>query len=304
MTSFNPLELWDHYVVQMVFARALVFLYEELQNRGYPSWGLAIIVFTIIVKTLTLPLTLKSLRSTRRMQKLQPQLQTLQKQYKNDKERLMQEQMALYKEHGVNPVAGCLPMLVQMPVWIALYSALYLLSQTNEEFARPFLWIPNLGLPEFTTERFPQEPPILAVLTGITQWITTRMAMQPSTDPQQQTMNQVMQWMPIMFVFFSLSAPAGLVLYWVTSNVYQMVQQYFVTGWGQLFTTPSMSLAGNASSTSNRTSSRSVTPRKAPIVTSTPSIKEGDSTGDSNGVATEPGNTPSNSGRRRRNKRR
>ena len=302
MSSFNPLELWDEYVVQMVFGRALIFLYESIQNWGYPSWGLAIILFTIIVKTLTLPLTLKSLRSMRRMQKLQPQLQTLQKQYKNDKERLMQEQMALYKEHGVNPVAGCLPMLVQMPVWIALYSALYHLSQTNPEFARPFLWIPNLGLPEFTTENFPRELPILAVLTGITQWITTRMAMQPSQDPQQQTMNQVMQFMPIMFVFFSLSAPAGLVLYWVTSNVYQMVQQYFVTGWGQLFKTPSMSLAGSGSS--SHTSSRSVTSRKPPIVTSTPSTKDGETKGDSNGVASEPGNTSSNSGRRRRNKRR
>ena len=302
MTSFNPLDLWDQYVVQLVFGRALVFLYETIQDFGYPSWGLAIILFTVIVKTLTLPLTLKSLRSTRRMQKVQPELQALQKQYKNDKERLMQEQMALYKAHGVNPVAGCLPMLVQMPIWIALYSALFHLSQTNAEFARPFLWIPNLGLPEFTTDRFPQELPILAVLTGITQWITTRMAMQPSQDPQQQMMNQVMQYMPIMFVFFSLSAPAGLVLYWVTSNCYQMVQQYFVTGWGQLFKTPAMAVAGGG--TANNASRRSVTSRKAPIVISTPLASEGDSKADSNGVLPEPGNTPSNSGRRRRNKRR
>ncbi len=302
LTSFNPLNLWDEYVVQMVFGRALVFLYETIQSFGFPSWGLAIILFTVIVKSLTLPLTLKSLRSTRRMQRLQPQLQTLQKQYKNDKERLMQEQMALYKEHGVNPVAGCLPMLVQMPVWIALYSALYHLSQTNPEFARPFLWIPNLGLPEFSTDKFPQELPILAVLTGITQWITTRMAMQPSQDPQQQTMNQVMQFMPIMFVFFSLSAPAGLVLYWVTSNVYQMVQQYFVTGWGQLFKPPALAVAGGGAT--NKTSSRSVTSRKAPIVTSTPAITDGEFKGDSNGVSSEVGNTPSNGGRRRRNKRR
>ena len=172
------------------------------------------------------------------MQKVQPELQALQKQLKGDKERLMQEQMRLYREHGVNPLGGCLPMLVQMPIWLALYGALLHLANPEDprfaEFSRPFLWIPNLGQPEFTPENFPYQLPILAVLTGVTQWITTRMATQPTTDPQQQTMNQVMQVMPIMFIFFSLSVPAGLVLYWVASNIYQMIQQYFITGWGQL----------------------------------------------------------------------
>jgi YidC/Oxa1 family membrane protein insertase len=288
----DPFALWDSLVVQAIFVRALDFLYIELGKLGFANWGVAIIVFTVIVKTLTLPLTLKSLRSTRRMQLLQPQLQQLQKQYRNDKERLMQEQMALYREHGVNPVAGCLPMIVQMPIWIALYSALFHLAGPNghPEFARPFLWIPNLGVPEFEPQNFPSQLPILAVLTGVTQWITTKMAMQPSTDPQQQTMNQVMQWMPLMFIFFSFNVPAGLVLYWVTSNVYQMIQQYFISGWGML--RPATAGANlNVPPPRPQPASRPSAPKST--------AKSSDGKGDAQAVK-----TPSNDGRRRRNKRR
>lgn len=281
----DPFSLWNDYVVQGIFVNALTFLYDQLSSVGIANWGVAIIIFTVIVKTLTLPLTLTSLRSTRRMQALQPHLQALQKQHKNDKERLMQEQMALYKEHGVNPVAGCLPMVVQMPIWIALYRALFDLS-ANPDFARPFLWIQNLALPEFTPANFPYQLPILALLTGLTQWMTTRMAMQPSQDPQQQTMNQVMQFMPLMFIFFSLNVPAGLVLYWVTSNLYQMVQQYFISGWGQL--RPAMAAASAAAPPPPRSASRPA------------SVRATSDNGDG-GTAVK---TPSNDGRRRRNKRR
>jgi YidC/Oxa1 family membrane protein insertase len=294
------LSWWDELVVRGVFVRALVFLYDQLAGIGFGSWGIAIIAFTIIVKTLTLPLTLKSVFSMKRMQELQPRLQALQKQHKGDKDKLMQEQMALYKEHGVNPVAGCLPMLVQMPIWIALYWALFQLAGAPEagghpEFGKPFLWIANLGQPEFLPENFPSQLPILAVLTGVTQWITTKMAQQPSTDPQQQTMNQVMQIMPIMFIFFSLSVPAGLVLYWVASNLYQMVQQYFITGWGMLI--PAKAPAAVAAAAAQRPQ----TPRQAP------KSREA-----SNGVAvdavaneeSQAARSTSTGGRRRRNKRR
>ena len=293
------LSWWDELVVRGVFVNALVFLYDQLAQLGFASWGIAIIAFTIIVKTATLPLTLKSVYSMKRMQELQPRLQALQKQHKNDKDKLMQEQMALYKEHGVNPVAGCLPMLVQMPIWIALYWALFQLAGAPEagghpEFGKPFLWISNLGQPEFTPENFPSQWPILAVLTGVTQWITTKMAQQPSTDPQQQTMNQVMQIMPIMFIFFSLSVPAGLVLYWVASNVYQMVQQYFITGWGMLIPAKAPAAVAVAEQ-------RPQTPRQ------TSKAREA-----TNGVAvdaianeeSQAARSPSTGGRRRRNKRR
>lgn len=294
----DPLTLWDQLVVVSIFLRALEALYAAIASAGIPSWGVTIVAFTMIVKTLTLPLTLKSMRSMKRMQMLQPELQALQKQFKGDKEKLMQEQMRLYRENNVNPVAGCLPMLVQMPVWLALYGALLHLTVIDAngvaaypEFMKPFLWLPNLGLPEFTGENFPYQLwplPILAVLTAVTQWMTTRMSIQPTTDPQQQTMNTVMQYMPIMFFFFSLQVPAGLVLYWVASNCYQLVQQYFLTGWGQLWPSrarPIPVYAGRAAV---------VTPRRDEAAAVEP-VEQG---------AQRANRTPSNSGRRRRNKRR
>jgi YidC/Oxa1 family membrane protein insertase len=288
--------LWDQLVVQGVFVRALVTLYDTLAGAGVASWGLSIVLFTVIVKTLTLPLTLKSLRSTRRMQSIQPLMQQLQKQHKNDKEKLMQEQMRLYREHGVNPVAGCLPMVIQMPVWLALYGALsHLAHEVNlyPAFAQPFLWIPNLGQPEFHMENFPYQLPILAVLTAVTQWATTRMAMQPSQDPQQQMMNSMMQYMPLMFLFFSLSVPAGLVLYWVASNLYQMIQQYFITGWGQLIPSRARTTGGAAAAI---LPSRPNAPRReAASAEASEAVEQGVS-----GTS----QTPSNTGRRRRNKRR
>jgi YidC/Oxa1 family membrane protein insertase len=288
----DPIALWDQLVVQGIFVRALVALYDQLAAVGLASWGVAIIVFTIVVKTLTLPLTLTSMRSMKRMQTIQPQLQQLQKQYKNDKEKLMAEQMRIYKEHGVNPVAGCLPMVVQMPVWLALYGALSHLATDHvrfPEFAQPFLWIPNLGQPEFHMANFPYQLPILAILTALTQWMTTRMSMQPTQDPQQQMMNQMMQFMPLMFLFFSLNVPAGLVLYWVTSNLYQMIQQYFLTGWGGLRTLPLASVVASAGLSSRA----SAPPREADVAPA--SVQPG---------APRVKPTPSNTGRRRPNKRR
>jgi YidC/Oxa1 family membrane protein insertase len=291
--------LWDQLVVRGVFVTALVYLYEQLKVLGLPSWGVAIIAFTVIVKTLTLPLTLKGVRSMKRMQELQPRMQALQRQYKNDKEKLMQEQMALYKEYGVNPLGGCLPMLIQMPIWIALYWSLSHLANENPEFAKPFLWIANLGQPEFRPENFPHQLPILAVLTGVTQWITSKMAQQPTTDPQQQTMNQVMQVMPVMFVVFSLNVPAGLVLYWVTSNLYQMIQQYFITGWGGL-------APKNQAALADADAGRGAAPRSMPSRPASSARPSADgATVDA--VATEESRaprSPSTGGRRRRNKRR
>lgn len=146
-------------------------------------------------------------------------------------------------------------------------------------------------------ENFPRQLPILAVLTGITQWVTTRMAAQPSQDPQQQTMNQVMQFMPLMFIFFSLNVPAGLVLYWVTSNLYQMIQQYFIGGWGMLRPVPALATIGGgprATATGSRGAS-------AP--TSVKSVKADapDALAEQSSRADK---TPSTDGRRRRNKRR
>ncbi|MBI2953784.1 MAG: membrane protein insertase YidC [Chloroflexi bacterium] len=224
-------ELWDIGVVGSL-ADALIFLTTLLSG----NYGLAIIVFTIAVKLVLLPLTIKQIKSSKAMMEIQPQIQALQKKYGKDREKLMQEQMRLYKENKVNPAAGCLPLLVQMPVWFGLYQALFRLAQIDFAPAQQsFLWIANLAQPE-------PMPWLLAITTGASQWVTQRMMMPRSTDPQQKMMNQMMQFMPIMFIFFAFSVPAGLVLYWVTSNLFTFVQQYFTTGWGSLSLPKSFSL--------------------------------------------------------------
>lgn len=221
------------------------------------SWALTIILFTVVVKLITLPLTLQQLRSSKAMQQVQPQLQALQKQYGKDREKLLQEQMKLYKEYNVNPAAGCLPMLVQMPVWIGLYQALFNLSGVME--GSRFFWITDLAKPEVpgidAIFGWPPVIPVLALLTGATQWVVQKMMSPQTTDPQQQMMQSMMQFMPLMFIFFSLSVPAGLVLYWVTSNVFMIVQQYFISGWGSLRPTPAVASAG-ANGAATRTDQR------------------------------------------------
>jgi YidC/Oxa1 family membrane protein insertase len=255
-------QIWSVGVVGTLVA-ALQWLNESLVAVGLSgslisSWALTIILFTVVVKLATLPLTLQQLRSSKKMQEIQPQLQALQKQYGKDREKLTQEQMRLYKENNVNPAAGCLPMLVQMPIWIGLYQALYHLAGTPEFANSHFLWIANLAHPEIFNPAnptanptslifgWPPHIPILALLTGVTQWVVQKMMTPPSNDPQQQMMQSMMQFMPLMFIVFSLSVPSGLVLYWVTSNVFSMIQQYFITGWGSLKPTPAVAGASGA----------------------------------------------------------
>lgn len=204
----------------------LIALYHVLGSAGLANWGLTIVVFTLLVKLVFWPLSMQQLRASRAMQALQPQLNELKKKHGKDKETLMKEQMQLYKENRVNPMAGCLPMLIQFPIWIGLYQALFFLKD-HGFLTGQFLWISNLANPEGF-------PFILALLTAGSQFVVQRMMAVRSTDPQQQSMNQAMQFMPLMYLFFAYSMPAGLVLYWVASNVFTMVQQSFYTGWSQV----------------------------------------------------------------------
>lgn len=206
------------------------------------SYGIAIILLTAFIRLITLPLTLQQIRSSRAMQELQPKLQELQKKYGKDKEKLSQEQMKLYREAGVNPLSGCLPMLVQFPIWIGLYQALRNLA-TSGLLHEGFLWIPSLAKPTSLEWFWPPQnwvwPDVAAylvlpVLTVVSQIIVQKMMTPPTADPQQSAMNQTMLMMSFMFGFFALQVPSGLALYWVTSNLLSLVQQYFVTGWGSL----------------------------------------------------------------------
>ncbi len=217
-----------------------------LSHYLFSNFGLAIIALTIVVNGAMYPLIRKQLSSSKAMQELQPKMAELQKKYAKDKEKLAKEQMKLYKESGVSP-AGCLvPMLIQMPIWIALYqSIIRLLAVTPEDFlglsqylyswsvvysALPlgsnFLWL-NLATSDPLL--------LLPLLVGGTMWVQQKMITPTTADPKQQTQSRLMLWMmPLMFAFITLSFPSGLALFWVTSSVIRIAIQYFVTGWGGL----------------------------------------------------------------------
>jgi YidC/Oxa1 family membrane protein insertase len=195
----------------------------------FSNAGLAIIAFTLIVKTIMLPLTVQSIRSSKAMQELQPKIKELQKKHGNDRQRISQETMALYQQYRVNPMAGCLPMLIQIPIFLGLYQSIMHLSTSGAGlWDRGFLWLPSLAHPD------PWH--LLPIVAGLFQFVQTQMmrpANQPkSTDPQQAMMNSVMNIMPLTVVFFGWSFAAGPVLYWATQSVYSVVQQWFITGWG------------------------------------------------------------------------
>jgi YidC/Oxa1 family membrane protein insertase len=190
------------------------------------SYGLAIIVLTVAIKLVTFPLNLQQIRSSKAMRDVQPLLEDAKRRHGKDKEKLTQETMRIYKENGINPAMGCLPMAIQMPVWFGLYWALIHLAQTAPEFSQGFLWLPSLAHPD------PYY--ILVGLTVVTQFIVQKMMIMPTSDPQQQTMNRVMLFMPLTFGFVATSVPSGLALYWVTTNVFTFFQQLFTTGWGTL----------------------------------------------------------------------
>jgi YidC/Oxa1 family membrane protein insertase len=195
---------------------------------GYTgNYGLAIILVTVMQKVAFHPLTLKSLRSMQAMQAIQPKLQAIQERFKNNPQKKQEEMMALYKKHGVNPMGGCLPMVVQIPIFIALYNAL---SSSVEMWQAPFLWIRDLTQPDalFTVRvwgGYNFSANILALLMGASQWVQTKMS-PPAGDPRQA---QLMLWMmPILFTFMFWGFPSGLVLYWLVNNVLQIGQQWLI----------------------------------------------------------------------------
>jgi len=225
------------------------------------SAGLAIIVFTLLVRAAMIPLSLQQIKSQKAMAALQPRLQELQQRHGGDRVRMSQEQMRLYKEAGVNPMAGCLPMVIQMPIWFALYSSLVNLSHNESSFQTSFLWIHNLALPSTPDPNSPETWPlvILPVATAVTQWIVQKMSTMTTSDPQQQQMNRMMEFMPFMFLIFSFQVAAGLTLYWVVSNLFSIVQQGFATGWSRF---PILGSRAAAGPTSNGAGPTSALPRQ------------------------------------------
>jgi YidC/Oxa1 family membrane protein insertase len=241
--------IWD-----IAFLNPLINALIILNNLLFSNFALAIIVFTLLMRLVTMPLTLRQIHSTRAMTTLQPKMQEIQKKYKDPKRR-QEETMKLYREAGVNPLGCILPMLVQMPIWFALYASLRAtvggtpesvvgLSQRLYpwgyiESAVPlnnhFLWL-DLGQPDRSL--------ILALFVFASMYVQQKLTTIPTTDPQKQAQNQMMTWMmPLMFAWFTLGVPSGLAVYWAVSNITAVIMYYFVYGpknvsWRTFFPAP------------------------------------------------------------------
>jgi YidC/Oxa1 family membrane protein insertase len=178
------------------------------------SYGIAIILLTLVIKIITLPLTFSQTRMTKKMALLNPELDELKKKYKNNPEKLNRETVELWRKHNINPATGCLPMLLQLPFFIAFLGMLRNFVYTGSD---QFLW---LKLAE------PDPYYILPVLAAV----TTYLQMKQTTSPGDVTQKSMLSFMPVMIGVFSLRFVAGLTLYWVASNVFTIIQQYLVPG--------------------------------------------------------------------------
>lgn len=233
--------LWNELIFNPML-NGLVVMYTLLGR----NFGTTIIVFTILIRLATLPLTLRQTRSTKKMSEMQPKLRALQQRYAKDKARLSQETMRLYREAGVSPL-GCLgPMIIQFPIWIGLYLAIVQVLPTSPDSlaglsGHLYSWLPMVHQVVPLSSRFlwldltaPAGYP-MAVLVGASMWVMQKMSTSQAADPRQRTTNQMLLWMmPFMFGFFTLTLPSGLPLYWFVSNIIGIVIQYYVTGWGDL----------------------------------------------------------------------
>ncbi|MBA3531562.1 MAG: membrane protein insertase YidC [Ardenticatenales bacterium] len=231
--------MWDWFVGLIV--DALELFHGSLGD----NWGLAIILFTVAIKVVTWPLTSKQIKSSKIMQEMQPKMKAIQEKFKDDKEAQSREMMKLYQEAGTNPVMGCLPMLIQFPVWIGLYQAILKLA-ADKQLDGGFLFLPSLAFPnndlswltDFASYGQNWVYFILPILTVLTQVAISRFMTPPTTsnqnsdDPSVMMMKQMTTIMPLMFGVFALQFPAGLALYWVTNNILTGVQYAVVNRQG------------------------------------------------------------------------
>ncbi len=218
---------WFYIITKPVFY-AMNFFYGYVGN-----FGVSILIVTVIIKLLMFTLANKSYRSMKKMKNLQPEIDRIKDLYSDDKARLNQEIMALYKKEKVNPVAGCLPILVQIPVFFSIYKVLYV---TIEMRQAPFYgWIKDLSSPDPTTifnlfGLLPFSPPSFLmigawpILMAITMFLQQKMSPEPA-DPMQA---QVMKFMPLIFLFMFSSFPVGLLIYWSWNNILSIIQQYYI----------------------------------------------------------------------------
>ena len=205
-----------------------------LRDHTGGNLGVTIILFTIFIKLLLAPLTFKSIKSSKAMQDVAPIIKDLQKKYKDDKQAFAQEQMRVYQEYGINPLAGCLPVLIQLPVFLVVYQAMCVVSQ-DQAGGHAFLWVKDLTKLESSADHFR----ILVFLAFIFQVIQTRMSLPNAAKRAQQDQQTKLQSTLIsvstcLVLVFGWNFLSAMVLYWAVQAVFSAFQQYFITGWGSL----------------------------------------------------------------------
>jgi len=268
-----PQPLQDFFNVLFIYpiTNVLIACYQLLAQLGIPyALGFAIILLTIIIRLLVYPLASAQIKSTKEMQAMSPKIAALREKYKNDKKRQQEEMMKLYKEHNMNPAAGCLPILIQIPIFISLYNVLTTIVAVNtpaalnkingilysDQLRIAKLWDPTFfGIPlSATPSSLWSTMPIITILipliTVVLQFILSKMmvpANQPATpakkdDFQAAFQTQSLYIFPLFIGFFSFSLPVGLSLYWNTFSIFGILQQYLLAGWGGLVVDGKLSL--------------------------------------------------------------
>jgi YidC/Oxa1 family membrane protein insertase len=196
-------------------------LYHFSSALGFANYGVAIILLTVLIKSLIYPLTYKQMSSMRKMVDLQPKIKAIQEKHKNNKEKANAAVMEFYKENKINPMGGCLPLLIQMPIFFALYYALLKFQYGSDPAAYTFLFFDLTKRYGFTLSYHL----ILPIFAGATTYLQTKLTNPNSKDPTQKTMLYIM---PVFFAYISATVPAGLALYWITMNVVSIFQQLYI----------------------------------------------------------------------------
>lgn len=204
----------------LVHVLGIVMLFLSVHTGSY---GVGIILLTVLIRMVLFPLYRSQLQSMKRMQDVQPEMKRIQEKFKNDRQRLAEEQMRLYREQKVNPMASCLPMLLQLPLLYALYNMLERFPFAGHPpLQMGFLWLPNLGA------RDPYY--VLPILGGISTYWQTKISMALQAGAGQQQMAMMTYLMPLVMFYVFMRLPAGLAVYWVVSNVITILQQYLTVG--------------------------------------------------------------------------
>jgi len=219
-----------------------------------PSWGWSIVILTILIKLLFWPLTAKASRSQKRMSKIQGPMQELREKYKDNPQKMQQETLKLFREHQVNPVAGCLPILIQMPIFLGLF---YMLRTASELRHEPFLWIADLSQPDTiaVVAGFPIN--LMPLIMGATMYLQmSMMPVSPTADPLQQ---KIFKFLPFIFLIFLYNFSSGLVVYWTMQNILTIIQQKIINN------QPDEPLPGAGAAAAEKSAAPRVAPGKARV---------------------------------------